>query len=66
MIKYISLLPCHVCNKAGVTVNIFFDLLKGCDTEMGSAGRKDVLFVDECCAHPAKVVFVPVNCISML
>jgi hypothetical protein len=61
-------------NKAWVTMTIFLDVLKEFDARMGSAGRKVILFIDRCAAHPlntpflrnVKVVFLTANCTSML
>jgi hypothetical protein len=57
--KNINLLPCRYAhnNKAWITMTIFLDFLKEFDAMMESAGRKVILFIDRCAAHPLNMPF---------
>lgn len=55
-------------SKAWMTGDIFEEVLKTWDRQLGSQGRKVLLFLDNCSAHPSKVkldnirmVFFPPN-----
>ena len=59
--------------KAWMTSEIFRDILNRLDRSFRAQGRKILLFVDNCAAHPSdmslkniKVVFYPPNCTSVV
>ncbi|XP_021920213.1 tigger transposable element-derived protein 6-like [Zootermopsis nevadensis] len=64
----------HANKKAWMTTDIFTAFLSSLDASMGAQGRKILLFVDNCAAHPkdttflrnVKVVQYPANCTSVL
>lgn len=74
--KNIKKLPVqyYANGKAWMTTDIFLDFLHGLDASMGAQGRKIILFLDNCAAHPrelsflrnVKVIFYPPNCTSVL
>jgi hypothetical protein len=61
-------------NKPWMTTDIFSSFLRSLDTSMGAQNRNNLLFVDNCAAHPkdtsfvrkVKVIRYPANCTSVL
>lgn len=73
--KNVKTLPvCYEANrKAWMTSEIFIKFLRDWDKEWTKSGKKILLFVDNCPAHPSvenlgaiKLVFLPPNCTSVL